>query len=280
MESFNANDAAFTLMSEASDGKDISNRYNSLTPQEQKDVFGKMTDMQSSKDTMKLFGNLELFDNNKDGVMDDAKSFQRDGSIKDVYNHERVSIERGAAGGEKGPEGPGRQGQSPEAKEEFRPLTQREISRDPFLQQADMMLRQASHGQDIHNRYSNFANNPRMLEAMRHVQASKPEFSNVNLIDANGDGIMDDARALVNGRNGQAEVDVYKTAGDRVQEKATKQADGALRRGGEIIVDEVFRGIRNPNSRGPSAGERVLDRMGREGTNGTQRVLRDILRGR
>ncbi|MBZ0184945.1 MAG: DUF3106 domain-containing protein, partial [Candidatus Obscuribacterales bacterium] len=86
MESFNANDAAFTLMSEASDGKDISNRYNSLTPQEQKDVFGKMTDMQSSKDTMKLFGNLELFDNNKDGVMDDAKSFQRDGSIKDVYN--------------------------------------------------------------------------------------------------------------------------------------------------------------------------------------------------
>ncbi|MCA9802048.1 MAG: hypothetical protein KC777_08685 [Cyanobacteria bacterium HKST-UBA02] len=281
MEHFNSADAAFTIMSEAGDGKNISNRYNSLTPSEQKEVFTRMQDLQSSTDTMKLFGNVQLFDSNRDGIMDDARSRHLDGSVEDVYDSNAAfPVERGAPESGKGPSGPGRSGRSQESGDGFRPLTQREISRDPHLQQADIMLGRASRGQDIYSRYSTFGRDPGMLEAMREVQESKPQYGNVSLIDQNGDGILDDARAVVNGRYGQTEVDVFKTPGDRLQEKTFGQADNAIRRGGEIVVDEFFRGMQSGNRRGPGTGERILDRMGRESTRGSQRVLRDVIRGR
>ncbi|MBK9141191.1 MAG: hypothetical protein IPM23_01745 [Candidatus Melainabacteria bacterium] len=280
----NAGDAAFTLMSEARGGEDISRRYNSLSPAEQRDVFAEMKGLQSADDTMALFGNVELVDNDRDGIMDDARAMKA-GRLIDVYDRKGFAGEKGASASGKGPAGPLRpehdREMDGEAGEISRPLSQKEISADPLLQQADMMLSRASRGQDIYSRYSGLAGNPNMLEAMRQVQESKPQYGNVRLIDNNGDGILDDARAFVDNRkNGLSEIDVFKTPGDRAAERVQGQADRAARRGGEIIVDEVFRGMGRPGGRGPGAGERILDRMSREGTRGTQRVLKDILRGR
>lgn len=276
-----AGDAAFVLMSEARAGEDISNRYNSLSLAEQKEVFTQMKGLQSDDSTSALFGNIELVDSDRNGIMDDARAM-KGGRLIDVYERNGFAGEKGASAGQ-GPSGPSR----PEhdrtgerAETRGGALSQREISADPTLQQADMMLSRASRGQDIYSRYNGLPSDPRILEAMRQVQESKPQYGNVTLIDSNGDGILDDARAVVDNRKGLSDVDVFKTPGDRAAERVESQADRATRRGGEIIVDEVFRGIGRPSGRGPGTGERILDRMSREGTRGTQRVLKDILRGR
>ena len=305
MENFNANDAAFTLMSDAKAGSDISRKYNSLNSNDQKDVFDAMLHLKSDNSTMKLFGNIELVDSDGNRILDDLKLNKTDGSIKDLYskssndyrnqsndleNPSQITIlpseEMGAMSKEllkdrrDGSENLEEQIKfdtaSNDKEPEFQPLTRRDIQKDPTLRQADRMLRLASGGRDMMQYYQRYQNDPNMLEAMRAVQDSNPEYSNVKLIDANKDGILDDARALVNGRNGVEEVDVLKTPEDIARERIKNQSEQAVRRGGEIILDEVIRGGRG----GQSAGGRIWDRMGRETTNGAHRVLRDILRGR
>lgn len=86
MEQIAAEQAAFTLMKESHNGSDISRRYNSLTIDEQKQVFTEMKNLKFSGDTMSLFGNVELFDSNHDGRMDDATAVTKDGVRHDVYN--------------------------------------------------------------------------------------------------------------------------------------------------------------------------------------------------
>lgn len=86
MEQQSAEHAAFTMLSEASRGQDISRRYNSLTSEEQKQVFTEMKSLQMNSETSKLFGNVDLFDSNQDGRMDDARWASRNGITRDVYD--------------------------------------------------------------------------------------------------------------------------------------------------------------------------------------------------
>lgn len=93
MDNQSAESAAFTMMSEASHGQDISRRYNSLTSDEQKQVFSEMKNLQMNPETSRLFGNVDLFDSNTDGRMDDARWAGRNGITRDVYdsNADRVA---------------------------------------------------------------------------------------------------------------------------------------------------------------------------------------------
>lgn len=307
MNNFEAGDAAFTIMSEASQGADISRRYNSLTSSEQKQVFSQMQGLKSSQDTMKLLGDVEIVDNDNNGILDSAYKKGADGSKSTIYTDSKIEdffpnkkpaaepylgtgigidpenafskelLKNGLASARD------QQVAQPHGNEKpFAPLSQREILQDPYLRQADNMLRQASRGSDIQGIYSRSGNSPQMLEAMKAVQASNPEYGNVKLVDQNGDGMLDDARALVlDRRTGEMrEVDVFKTSHDQRNERVQRQAENAVRRGGEIVLDEVFNGMRRGSNRGPSTGERIFDRTKRESTNGAHNILRDILRGR
>lgn len=93
MEQNNAEQAAFTLMSEASHGQDISRRYNALTSDEQKQVFSEMKNLQMNPETSRLFGSVDLFDSNDDGRMEDARWVGKNGITRDVYdsNADRVA---------------------------------------------------------------------------------------------------------------------------------------------------------------------------------------------
>ncbi len=322
MNNFDASDAAFTIMSEASEGSDISRRYNALSSSEQKQVFSQMQGLKSSQDTMKLFGDVEIVDNNGDGILDRAYNIEADGSKATIYTDSKIEdlfpnkkpaaepylgtgigidpqtafskelLKNGLVSAEKSnfdskhlhlasaADQPSAQQDGNE--KPFAPLTQREILQDPYLRQADNMLRQASRGYDIQGLYSRSGNGSQMLEAMKAVQASNPEYGNVKLVDQNGDGMLDDARALVpDRRTGEMrEVDVFKTSQDHRNERVQRQAENTARRGGEIVLDEVFNGMRRGSNRGPSTGERIFDRAKRESTNGAHNILRDILRGR
>lgn len=274
MNNFEAGDAAFTIMSEASEGADISRRYNSLTSSEQRQVFSQMQGLKSSQDTMKLFGDVEIVDNDNNGIMDSAYKKGADGSKSTIYaGSKHLHLASAADQPTAQPHG---------NEKPFAPLSQREILQDPYLRQADNMLRQASRGYDIQGLYSRSGNGSQMLEAMKAVQASNPEYGNVKLVDQNGDGMLDDARALVpDRRTGEMrEVDVFKTSQDHRNERVQRQAENTARRGGEIVLDEVFNGMRRGSNRGPSTGERIFDRAKRESTNGAHNILRDILRGR
>jgi|AGTN01.2.fsa_nt_gi hypothetical protein len=211
------NDAA-KMMQDASQGRDISAQYNNMPPQEQRQAFTEMKSLQSNPGTMRQFGNVELVDSNNDGVMDDARSRMRDGSTKDVYNPSQSGEGQQAAG---------------------RPaLSAREIALNPDLREADTILRQASRGGDVYNRVEQ-SRNPNLLEALKDVQASKPEFGNVRLIDSNKDGKLDDMRADVQDYKGQKpNVDVYKTPQDRQRERI----QGGLEDAGKEIVDVAKRG--------------------------------------
>lgn len=234
---------AVKMLQDASQGKDISEQYNNLPPQEQMQALTEMQNLKSNPNTMRQFGNVELFDGNKDGFLDDARARMRDGSSKDVYSPPQDSAQQGAPK----PEGAGR------------PLSAREIAMNPDLREADTMLRQASRGGDIYNRVQQ-SSNPDLLEALRTVQASKPEFNNVQLIDSDKDGRLDDVRATVQDYKGTRTVDAYKTPQDRQLERLKNGAEDA----GREILDVLRRGGNT---------SKTVERKGRE-------VIGDILRNR
>lgn len=237
---------AVKMLGDASQGRDISAQYNNMLPQEQRQAFTEMQNLKSNPSTMRQFGNVELFDSDKDGFLDDARARMRDGSSKDVYNppQDNASAQQGAGKPEAG-----------------RQLSAREIAMDPQLREADTILKQASRGGDVYNRVQQ-SSNPNLLEAMREVQSSKPELGNVRLIDANKDGKIDDIRAdgiqTPRGRNN--DVDVYKTPADRQKERIQNGVEDA---GREII--DVMR-------RGGNTGK-TIERKGRE-------VIGDIIKKR
>ena len=312
MDARASEDAAFTMLHEASHGKDISNRYNSLTLPEQRDVLQSMRSMQAEMPAQ--FGNVVLSDDDRDGILDDAtarvvksKGNPDNVTYKDVYNPVGGKSREETSSGSRPltPDGRPHGSQKDEkhaadavkgtAKEDHaeagQPLPSRqEISRDPFLRQADNLLRTASRGGDIYRQFSRL--DPQsatdMLQAMEIVQAAKPqEYANVKLVDANKDGVLDDVRALAMTREGPREVDAFKTPADISAERTQKTINDGLARTGDIFVQEglnsIFRG-----GRGPDFGDRVERRMRNEGNrvlrNETNRILRgdlpNILGGR
>lgn len=230
---------AVKMMQDASQGRDISTQYNSMPPQEQRQAFTEMKELRSNPNTMNQFGNVELVDHNNDGLMDDARARMRDGTAKDVYNPPQNNADAQQSGG--------------------RQLSAREIASNPDLREADTILRQASRGGDVYNRVEQ-SRNPNLLEALKTVQASKPEFGNVRIISGN-DGKLEDIRADVQDYKGlKTNVDVYKTPVDRQKERIQNGVEDA---GREII--DVMR-------RGGNTGKTV-ERKGRE-------VIGDILKRR
>lgn len=223
MEHQSAENAAFTMMSEASHGQDISRRYNSLTSDEQKQVFTEMKSLQMSPDTSKLFGNIDLFDSNHDGRMDDVQWTGKNGNTRDVYNTDsRASnnsmgqpLER--AGGE-------------------RPAD--EIAQQS--RQSDNVQNESRYGQNRYgeNRYGQNRN-------YGHDRSADEIARNPEPIDRLG-----------------------------------KATDNAMRRAGEIVLDESIRGLNRHGGHGPSVGERIEKRMERDSVQGANRALRNILRGR
>jgi hypothetical protein len=292
MDARASEDAAFTMLHEASVGKDISNRYNSLTLPEQQQVLSSMRAVQSGM--MAQFGNIELYDSDKDGILDDARArvVDKNNNVlnRDVYNPagvrpqaqgETAHTERSQKpNGQPNDAGPGKNDtRGVEAETSSRLPSQNEINRDPFLRQAENMLRTASRGGDIYRQYSRL--DPQsaadMMQAMEVVQRAKPEaYGNVQLVDVNKDGILDDVRVQAMTNRGPAEVDAFKTPADqRAQRLEVGAIDGAAR-AGQIILEEGLRSI-GGNGRGPSAGDRIQRRMGQETVRNSNRILRDIL---
>lgn len=285
-------DAAFTMLHEASVGKDISNRYNSLTLPEQQQVLSSMRAVQSGM--MAQFGNIELYDSDKDGILDDAcaRVVDKNNNVlnRDVYNPagvrpqaqgETAHTERSQKpNGQPNDAGAGKNDtRGVEAETSSRLPSQNEINRDPVLRQAENMLRTASRGGDIYRQYSRL--DPQsaadMMQAMEVVQRAKPEaYGNVQLVDVNKDGILDDVRVQAMTNRGPAEVDAFKTPADqRAQRLEVGAIDGAAR-AGQIILEEGLRSI-GGNGRGPSAGDRIQRRVGQETVRNSNRILRDIL---
>jgi hypothetical protein len=203
MDHQSAEQAAFTVMSEAGHGQDISRRYNSLTSDEQRQVFTEMKSLQLNAETSKLFGNIELFDNNHDGLMDNALSTGKDGSTRAVYDngnqraHQSTNRTQGYMRAEA----------TPSADENVRPV------------QADEDVRTVS---------------------------SSPH------------------RPAV----GKAPNEM-----DRLE----NTSDRAVRRAGEIVLDETVRGVFQQGRHGPSTGDRIEKRLERESVYGAARVLDDVL---
>lgn len=77
---------AFAMMNDAAQGKNISDEYNSLTPQQQRLALTAMENLQRNQRTMGLFGNVELTDFNHDGFLDDVKTRMANGTRRDVYD--------------------------------------------------------------------------------------------------------------------------------------------------------------------------------------------------
>lgn len=204
---------AVKMMQDASQGRDISAQYNNMPPQEQRQAFTEMKDLKSNPNTMRQFGNVELIDSNNDGLLDDAKA-RVAGGTKDVYNPPQNAEAQ---------QGGGRQ------------LSAREIAQNPDLREADTMLRQASRGGDIYNRVQQ-SHNPNLLQSLRDVQASKPEFKNVQIIEK--DGKLDDIRADISDYKGARNVDVYKTPLDHQKERIQNGVEDA----GREIIDVMRRG--------------------------------------
>ncbi|MBK9141775.1 MAG: hypothetical protein IPM23_04715 [Candidatus Melainabacteria bacterium] len=223
------------MLRDASEGRSISSQYNALSPQEQRAALTDMRNLQRADTTG--FGNVELIDGNGDGILDDARSTDRAGGKTDVYDPAAARV-----------------------------LSPREISGDANLREADSILRSASQGQDVFGKIQR-SHNPNLLDDLRAVQASKPQYGNVELIDSNGDGQIDDIKTLKAGRDGsKQELDVYKTPADRERERIEARTRQAVQNGERIILDEVL----NRGKRNGSAGERI----GREG----RRVIGDILK--
>jgi hypothetical protein len=295
MDARASEDAAFTMLHEASVGKDISNRYNSLTLPEQQQVLSSMRSVQSGM--MSQFGNIELYDSDQDGILDDARARVVDKSNnvlnRDVYNP--VGVRPQAQGetahteksqkdnGKHNDAGAGKNNTGGVEQETSHRLpSQNEINRDPFLRQAENMLRAASRGGDIYRQYSRL--DPQsaadMTQAMEIVQAAKPEaYGNVQLVDVNKDGILDDVRVQAMTNRGPAEVDAFKTPADMNAERTQRTINEGVGRAGNILIQEGINGILR-GDRGPSTGERIGRRMGQESVRNSNRILRDILGSR
>jgi hypothetical protein len=291
MDARASEDAAFTMLHEASVGKDISNRYNSLTLPEQQQVLSSMRAVQSGM--MAQFGNIELHDSDKDGILDDARARVMDKSnnvlTKDVYNPVGARPQaQGETNTEKSQQSDGKHHEAHAGKNNSRGLdqessgrlpNQNEINRDPYLRQAENMLRTASRGGDIYRQYSRL--DPQsaadMMQAMEIVQQAKPEaYGNVKLIDVNKDGILDDVLAQARTNRGYTEVDAFKTPADMNAERTQRTINDGVGRAGNILIQEGINGILR-GDRGPSTGERIGRRMGQETVRNSNRILRDIL---
>lgn len=236
---------AVKMMQDAGQGRDISDQYNNLSPQDQRQTYTEMKSLQSNPNTMRQFGNIELTDGNGDGFLDDAQAKMANGTKKDVYNPP-ANTETAQAQPEK----------------QYPRLNARDIAMDPNLREADMMLRQASRGADIYGRVER-SQNPNLLDDMRAVKANKPEFNNVDLVDKDNNGKLDDIRANVPmpGQRGFQNVDVYKTPQDIQRERITNGVQDA----GKEILDGVLRGRGNTGH--------TTERKGKE-------IIGDILKGR
>lgn len=230
------------MMQDASEGRSISSQYNALSPQEQRAALTDMRNLQKS-DTAS-FGNVELIDGNADGILDDARSTDSTGRKTDVYDP--------AAGA--------------------RVLSPREISADANLREADSILKSASQGQDVYGKIQR-SRNPNLLDDLRAVQASKPQYGNVDIIDSNGDGQIDDVRALRTGRAGPQEVDVYKTPVDKERDRIEARTRQAIQNSERIILDGVL------GDQGKRKGS-TTERVGREGRRVVEGILKDMGKGR
>lgn len=293
MDAAASENASFVMLHEASEGKDISNRYNSLSLPEQRQVLTSMRQMQS--EMMAQFGNVELFDSDNDGILDDAKAHLKDKNNnqlvdKDVYNpfgvkqqSEKIQMSDAARTGETqssdgvSPDAGGFKNVS-RAADTVPHLSQSDINRDPLLRQADNLLRTASHGGDIYRQYSRLdpQSASQMLQAMEIVQAAKPEaYGHVKLIDADKNGVLDDVRVQKMTNAGAAEIDAFKTPADLQAARLQKDMTDGVGRAGQIILEEGIRGI--GRSHGPSTGDRIQRRIGNEAIYGTNRIIRDVL---
>lgn len=228
------------MLKDASEGRNISNQYNALSPQEQRAALTDMRNLQKA-DTAS-FGNVDLIDGNGDGILDDARSTDRAGGKTDVYDPNT------------------------------RVLSQREISGDANLREADSILKSASQGQDVYGKIQR-SHNPNLLDDLRAVQASKPQYGNVDIIDSNGDGQIDDVRALRTGRAGPQEVDVYKTPVDKERDRIEARTRQAIQNSERIILDGVL------GDQGKRKGS-TTERVGREGRRVVEGILKDMGKGR
>lgn len=227
MEQHNAEQAAFTMMSEASHGQDISRRYNSLSSDEQKQVFSEMKNLQMNNETSKLFGNIDLFDSNNDGRMDDAKWAGRNGITRDVYdpNADRVADNSTRRSQENGYQ---RVQYERPADEEAKPA------------KAIENLSRQNGGEQPANEREN-------IQARSH----QPENSFRNRYGEYGAG----------NRNHDQE---YRRDPNSMEERVGRHADNTLRRAGEIVLGETIRGMTRGGRHGPSIGDRIERRLGQQ----------------
>ena len=284
MDAVASENAAFTMLHEASEGKDISNRYNSLSLPEQRQALTSMRDMQSEMPTQ--FGNVELYDSDRDGILDDAKVHVKDKSNqvldKDVYNPFGTKAKSDTETAKT--DVPTRNSSVQNANAEVPALNlpnQTDINRDPVLRQADNLLRQASRGGDIYRQYSRLdpESAGEMLSAMKLVQTAKSDvYGNVELVDSDKNGVLDDVRVHRTSNAGTVNLDAFKTPADLQAARVERDTVDGAARAGQIILDETLRGI-GRNDRGPSTGDRIQRRMGQEAVRNSNRVLRDILSG-
>lgn len=301
MDARASEDAAFTMLHEASRGQDISSRYNALTLPEQRQVMGDMTAMKAQMPAQ--FGNVELFDKDNDGILDDASARVDKKTGNNIENVTYNDVYNPSGGDKHQAKGDREQARKPQHTDSGRSMnaepttresvrdnrqeesqqlpTRNEISRDPFLRQADSLLRTASRGGDIYRQFSRMdpESQSNMLQAMELVQAAKPQdYGNIKLI-ASGNGTLADVRAMVMTRQGPHEVDALKTPSDIASERAQKTLDEGISRTvnifGQEAVNSVFRG-----GRGPDFGDRVERRMRNEGhrvlRNETSRAAREL----
>ncbi|HEY9784168.1 MAG TPA: hypothetical protein V6D17_02120 [Candidatus Obscuribacterales bacterium] len=108
---------------------------------------------------------------------------------------------------------------------------------------AEEMLTKASEGQSFSNQYNSMSQEDQRASfaAMKDLQAANTQkFGNVELIDSNNDGILDDAQATItrgalNPRRytdgAQYKTDVYDTAQDMQNKLANEVKDGLIGKG-------------------------------------------------
>lgn len=291
MDAVASENAAFTMLHEASEGKDISNRYNSLSLPEQRQVLTSMRDMQS--DMLAQFGNVELYDSDRDGILDDAKAHVKDKNNqvfdKDVYNpfgtKAKSDTPQAVAEETAKTDVPAPDMSAKKANFEAPALNlpnQTDINRDPVLRQADNLLRQASRGGDIYRQFSRLDTQSaaEMTSAMQLVQTAKSDvYGNLELVDLDKNGVLDDVRVHHATNAGTVNFDAFKTPADQQRARVERDTVDGAARAGQIILEEGLRGI-GRDGRGPSTGDRIQRRMGQEAVRNSNRILRDVLGGR
>jgi hypothetical protein len=112
----------------------------------------------------------------------------------------------------------------------------RDLDNRPPEQKAEQIMSLAAQGSDISGFFTKEAMGPeeqrQILTAMRGLQKQDPSrFGNVELVDSNNDGILDDAKAKVKNPNTRVEYtkDIMDTHQDRMEKlEAKKLLDQAL----------------------------------------------------